>query len=33
VRERAAAAGIREVLSKDQFDAIPAAILRLAATP
>ena len=33
VRERAAAAGIREVLSKDQFDEIPAAIVRLAATP
>jgi len=33
VRERATAAGIREVLSKDQFDEIPAAILRLAATP
>lgn len=30
VRARAAAAGIREVLSKDQFDAIPAAIVRLA---
>ena len=30
VRERAAAAGIRNVLSKDQFDEIPVAIVRLA---
>jgi DNA-binding NarL/FixJ family response regulator len=33
VRERVAAAGIREMLSKDRFDEIPAAIVRLAATP
>ena len=31
VRARARAAGIREVLSKDQFDEVPAAIVRLAA--
>lgn len=30
VRDRAAAVGIREVLSKDQFDEIPAAVLRVA---
>jgi CheY-like chemotaxis protein len=31
VRRRAAAAGIREVLSKDQFDEIPGVVLGLAA--
>jgi CheY-like chemotaxis protein len=30
VRRRAAEAGIRQVLSKDQFDEVPAAILALA---
>jgi CheY-like chemotaxis protein len=30
VRRRAAAAGIRDVLSKDQFDEIPGVVLRLA---
>jgi len=30
VRRRAAAAGIRKVLSKDQFDEIPAVVLELA---
>jgi CheY-like chemotaxis protein len=30
VRRRAAEAGIRDVLSKDQFDEIPAAVLRAA---
>ena len=30
VRRRAAAAGIREVLSKDRFDDLPAALLALA---